>query len=490
MQLFLLHLGQGVLGLPLEGGEGFRYKHRRRAGDPQALGPLLPWYGEIATDHLAGQVGNTVQILKGFRGQAHHKVQLYAAPAALEGVGNLLHQVGLGHALVDHVPQALGARLGGKGEGGFAYLLGFLQRFLQHAVDAKRRQADGHPLVGQALHQFADQLRQTGIVAAGQAGQADFLISRGTLQLFGKLHQALQAALAHRAVQHARLAEAAATGAAAHDLQHDAVVNDLRIGHGNLRGIGGLVQVSDNGLDHLGRGFRAVGRKGRNGAVLMVGHIVQRRHIDAAQGGKALHAFFAGLAGFLPFQDGAVHLDDGLLAIADHKGVDEVRQGLRVEGTGPAGHHDGIFPAAVLPQQRNAAKLQHGQDVGIAHLILQGEAHHIKLIQCAAVLQGKQRYVFLLHQGHHVHPRHADPLTQAPGLVVDNGVKNLHAQVGHGNLVGIGKAEGKVQLRFVPGLQGGVHFAAGVAWGLLHLLQHGFDLIGVQGAASFKKRFL
>ena len=222
----------------------------------------------------------------------------------------------------------------------------------------------------------------------------------------------------------------------------------------------------------------------------MVGHIVQGGHIHTAKGGQALHAFFAGFAGFLPLQDGAVHLDNGLLAVADHEGVNEIRQGLGVEGAGPAGHHDGIPLSALLPQKRYAAELQHGQDVGIAHFILQGEAHHVKFIQGAAVFQGKQRYVFLLHQGHHIHPGHADPLAQTPGLVVNNRIKNLHTQMGHGHFIGIGKAEGEVQLCFVPALQGGVHFAAGVAWGLLHLLQHGFNLLSVQGTASFKKRFI
>ena len=84
-------------------------------------------------------MSNAIQILVGLRGQANHKVQLHAAPAALEGIGDLLHQVLLGYALIDNVPQTLRARFGGEGQAGFLHLLGLFQGVLEHAVNAQGR---------------------------------------------------------------------------------------------------------------------------------------------------------------------------------------------------------------------------------------------------------------------------------------------------------------------------------------------------------------
>ena len=335
-----------------------------------------------------------------------------------------------------------------------------------------------------ALEQLPDQLRQAGIIAAGQAGQADFLIARGLFQGGGQLHQMLQAPLTNRAIQHPRLAEAAAAGTAPHDLQHDAVVDDLRIGHRDILGIDHAVQIGNDGLQHLLRGLGAVGPEGGDGAVLVVGHVVQGWHVHAPHLSQAPEQHILARTGLLPFVDDRVQLDDLLLAVAYHERIDEIRQGLGVEGAGAPRHHDGIILPALLPQKRNPAQLQHRQDVGVAHLILQGEAHHVEIVQRVAALQGEQGNVLLLHQGHHVHPGHADPLAQAPGLGVDGGVEDLHAQVGHGHLVGIGEAEGKVQLGLLPALDGSVHLAAGVSGSFLDFLQHGFNLLGIQRRIS------
>ena len=97
-------------------------------------------------------------------------------------------------------------------------------------------------------------------------------------------------------------------------------------------------------------------------------------------------------------------------------------------------------------------------------------------MQGRAALQGEEGHVFLLHQGLHIHPGHTHALAEHVGLLVDAVVENLHAQVGHGDLIGIGEAEGEVEGGLVPAFHRRVHLAAGVAGGLLHLLQHRFDL--------------
>ena len=180
---------------------------------------------------------DALQILVRFGGQAHHEIQLHAAPAAFESVRHRADQVGLGNALVDYVPQPLSARLGGQGEARFFHLLRFLQRLLHDVVNAHGGQRNAHPLFFISGHQRGNQLGQAGIIAGGKGGKAHFLIAGGGFQRIGQFQQALHAALPHRAIQHARLAEAAAPGAAPHDFQHDAVVHDFSVGHGDFLGV-------------------------------------------------------------------------------------------------------------------------------------------------------------------------------------------------------------------------------------------------------------
>lgn len=183
------------------------------------------------------------------------------------------------------------------------------------------------------------------------------------------------------------------------------------------------------------------------------------------------------LTALLPFPYRGDELHNHFLAVANHHRVHKVGQRFGIKGTGTAHTNNGIRVGSLRRMQGNSAQLQHGQNIGVAHLILEREAHHVKAIQGRAGFQRKQRDAFLFHQRFHVHPGHADPLAQGPGLLIDDAIKDFHAQVGHGHLIRIRKAEGEVHLRLWPGLDGGVHFAAGISGRLLHLLDHFLDLL-------------
>lgn len=103
------------------------------------------------------------------------------------------------------------------------------------------------------LHQRAGQFRQMRIIACGQGGQAHFLIARVGQQLARQLQQVRHAALALRAIENARLTEAAAAGTAAGDFQHHAVMNDLGERHNDLVRVFRLIQVGDAALADLFR---------------------------------------------------------------------------------------------------------------------------------------------------------------------------------------------------------------------------------------------
>ena len=393
----------------------------------------------------------------------------------MEGVGDFAHQVFFCHALVDDVAQALRSGFGRERQAGFLLLLRRLQRILQHTVQAQRRQRNRHMLLVQTANQLANQLRQTGIVAGGQARQADFLIPGRVFELLRHFHQMFEAPLAHRAVQDARLTEAAAARAAAHDFQHDAVVDNLHVRHGDFRGIERLVQVRDNRFEHLFGRFGAVRLHGRNRAVRVILHVIECRDVHAADGAQALEDRHAARALFAPLHDDAVEVEDLLFAVADHERVNKIRQRFGIERARPARDDNRVFLPAIFPQKRNAAKLQHRQNVGVAHFILQRKAHDVKGAERTAAFEREQRDFLLLHQVHHVHPRHKRALAEHIRLLIHRGIENLHAQMGHADLVGIRKAERKMQLRAVPRLELRIHFPAGIARRLLHLIEHPGD---------------
>ena len=208
----------------------------------------------------------------------------------------------------------------------------------------------------------------------------------------------------------------------------------------------------------------------------MIGHVIEGGHVHALDLRQRLETLHAGLAALLPFPYRLRELDDLLLAVADHDRVHKIRQRFRIEGAGSAHTNDRIVHAALCGMQRHAAQLQHGQDIGIAHLVLQGEAHQIELIQGRAAFQRKQRHAILFHQFFHIDPRHTHALAQRPRMGVDDRIKNFHAKVRHGHLIGVREAEGEMHLCVLPRLDCGIHFAADITRRLLHLLDHFLDL--------------
>ena len=77
-------------------------------------------------------------------------------------------QIFLGHALVDHVPQALGARLGGEGQAALFHPLSLGQGVLHEFVHPQTGQGQTDPLVAQLIRQPGGQLVDMRIVAAGK----------------------------------------------------------------------------------------------------------------------------------------------------------------------------------------------------------------------------------------------------------------------------------------------------------------------------------
>ena len=285
----------------------------------------------------------------------------------------------------------------------------------------------------------------------------------------------LNAALAHRAIDHARLAEAAAARAAAQHLDVDAVVHDLHERHDDALGIGCRIEIGNHVLDHRARHALLLRLERGQRAVLVVGRLIQAGHVDAAKMRQPAQAFLARYALGLARLHHVDRLQRADLAVADGESIDEVMQRFRIERARTARDDDGILPGAILAVQRDAGQIENLQDVGVAHLVLERDAQHVEAAHGRPCLDGKERHSLLAHQIRHIHPRHEHALAERIVPFVDDIVQDAGAEVRHAHLIHIRKRKRIADRDRCRILEYGVHFAAHVARRLLHAVEQRVD---------------
>ena len=126
---------------------------------------------------------------------------------------------------------------------------------LGRRVDAQRRQR--HAQAGAQPADARERLRDAAVVARAEREQRDLVAAGLVEQTVGGLDDQVHRPLPDRPVPHARLAEAAAGGAAAHDLDDDAVVD--RLEHRDDRAQHGLARREAREDLALGRPCAAAG---------------------------------------------------------------------------------------------------------------------------------------------------------------------------------------------------------------------------------------
>ena len=247
------HTLQGDHGLPLERRMGLGHKW----GDGHVdLSPSAK--GLACLGHSLGDVHDPVQVLVGLGGQPDHEVELDQPPALSERLLAAAEQVSLLDVLVDDRAQAVSRGLRRYGERAFAHVLQQRGQGGELVVHPQGRQCHVHVMWGKFLLHPLDELGQVGVVAAGQRVQRDLVVASVCVGLLCQLEQPIRGPRPCRALGHAGLAEPTALCASAEDLDANAVVHCLDVGHDGVCGeVGRVKVVNPRGHHRHARGLGA-----------------------------------------------------------------------------------------------------------------------------------------------------------------------------------------------------------------------------------------
>ena len=231
------------------------------------------------------------------------------------------------------------------------------------------------------------------MVGAGQRQQADLLEAGLADAVLDHVADGLDRALADRAGDHAGLAEAAAAGAAAEDLDGEPLVHGLGQRHQRLGRVGPGVEVHQRVLADPERDAGPVRHDRLDRAVLGVDDVVELRDVDAAADREPAQQLVAaaGPALGLPLADDLGDREHDLLAVAEHGGVEEVGDRLGVERRVAAGQHDRVVVAAVDRVQRDAGEVEGVEHVGVAELGGEAQAEDVEGADRAVAVDGELR---------------------------------------------------------------------------------------------------
>ena len=334
---------------PLERRGSLGDKDRNRDGHRDRAATSLGHHGTTELQHVIGQIGDGHDVLIALAGKAHHKVELHAVPAGLEGRLGRTVQVLLGHVLVNDVAHALAAGLGRERQAALLFAGDRLGHIHAKRIQALRRNRHAYTRILQATVEPAEHVANAGVVGRGKRGQRHLVIAGLFQTLNHRRDDLVGRALAHRAIRHAGLAKTTAAGAAAQDLDRQAVVNQLCIGHARLRQRIRGAEILDDALVDHGRRILALTRHGvaMRRAGLVVTNLIERRHVVAGNGCKLLD----NLRARDPFVTQAAMqlagLEQRFLALTDEDGIEEGRVRLGVVHRGTAGDDDWVVFTSV-----------------------------------------------------------------------------------------------------------------------------------------------
>jgi hypothetical protein len=417
---------EGGVGLRREGGDARRHPEppARRGGDARR------------------QLGDADHVLLGLAREPDHEVELERPPAEVGEEPRRLEQLVLPVLLLDHVAEPLRARLGGEREAGLPHAADLLEDGGRERVDARGRQRDRDALGDEAVHQLLQHGVHAAVVAGGEREERDLLVARALHEGGGVGDHALGVPLAERAVDVARLAEAAALHAPAHHLDAGAVVDDAHVRHHRVGRRREAVEVHQHALaDRAEAGLERHDLCDR--AVGVMARLEEGRHVEPRDAGERAQQRAAVVP--VPGEDGVADVAHRLLTVAEQHAVEEGGQRLGVEGARAPGDDDRVARAAGGGAQRDAPQLEHGEEVRVGELVLEAEAHDVEGPEREVALERHEREPARAQQGLQVRPGGVDALGGHVGPAVQDVVENLEAEVGLGDLVDLREREGEAE---------------------------------------------
>ena len=218
-----------------------------------------------------------------------------------------------------------------------------------------------------------------------------------------------------------RLTEAAAARTSAEQLDHRAVKDNLRgRNHEGFR-IVHVVQVAYNALLDKCR-CAVLRRDGLYGSILVIRHIVQRRHVQTFDMARLAQKFVFAPIFALCLTVEIGKLNHNLLAVANLERIDKRGERFRIVRTRAAAHNKVFQRLSVAGAHRNAAQVQHVEHIGERQLILQRKAQNIQFGNRVSAFQSIQRNIGVSQLCFHVNPRRKDALTPNAVLMVEQAI--------------------------------------------------------------------
>ncbi len=146
---------------------------------------------------------------------------------------------------------------------------------------------------------------------------------------------------------------------------------------------------------------------GGDRSIRMVFGLVEARCVGPISVAHQLgqHLFPALVALFLHGHPAFHDPGQAFFAVADDEQIDERGQHFRVLGPGASRDYQRVIEGPIFGMQRDAAQVEHGQNVGVTNLVLKAEADQIELRERRESLQAVERKPALAEQGFEIEPR-------------------------------------------------------------------------------------
>ena len=186
-------------------------------------------------------------------------------------------------------------------------------------------------------------------------------------------------------------------------------MDNFRRGNDRLRRKIRLVHVLHDALSDT-RGRAVFGRDGGKRSIFVIGVLIERRHIHAVDFAHTQEKFLLRAAVLFRLPVAVDDLLRDLLALAERKKVDEVCQRLGIHRAHAPGKDDILKAFPLARQKRHTGKLQHIQNVRVAHLVADRERDQIERLHRVMALEGVKGNGVLSHLCFHVAPRREHPL--------------------------------------------------------------------------------